>query len=286
MTEEHHSSSTVATIKKDENYEKNFRKACEKLLEEIKATPLDEGQELWIGNTQITASTTLTEDLINYFKKAVSFKDMSKDELIKALQAQAAEAKKTDVKVNEGKTDSYGYSYEETLKNYYSGAEEGAYYVKPDGSVQKLHYGWITGEYYYWDSTTGQYVYPDSKDIVTYKHDDDIDHLDLASGSQLELLPDEQGKVKTTDCVLIRNGLKLEWNYDADKLVKNIGNTEVGLDQKISYDRETGNDTGHYEYDRGTPNKNPSKSAFYKLTGTVAYDAVTDKDGNVVPEPR
>ena len=282
MTEEHHSSSTVATIKKDENYDANFRKACEKLLEEIKATPLDEGQELWIGDTQITASTTLTENLINYFKKAVSFKDMSKDELIKALQAQAAEAKKTDVKVNEGKTDSYGNSYEETLKNYYSGAEEGAYYVKPDGSVQKLHYGWITGEYYYWDSTTGQYVYPDSKDIVTYKHDDDIDHLDLASGSQLELLPDEKGKVKTTDCVLIRNGLKLEWNYNADNLVKNIGNTEVGLDQKISYDRETGNDTGHYEYDRGTPNKNPSKSAFYKLTGTVAYDAVTDKDGNVV----
>ena len=283
MTEVHHSSSTVATIKKDEHYEENFRKACEKLLEEIKATPLEEGQELWIGDTQITASTTLTEDLINYFKKAVSFKDMSKDELIKALQAQAAEAKKTDVKVNEGKTDSYGNSYEETLKNYYSGAEKkGTYYVKPDGSVQKLRYDWVEDKYYYWDSTTGQYVYPDSKDIVTYKHADDIDHLDLASGSQLELLPDEKGNVKTTDCVLIRNGLKLEWNYNADNLVNNIGNTEVGLDQKISYDRETGNDTGHYEYDRGDPNKNPRKSAFYKLTGTVAYDAVKNSKGDVM----
>ena len=280
--EEHHTSSTVATIKKDENYNANFRKACEELLDQIKATPLDEGQELWIGNTQITASTTLTEDLIKYFTKAVSSTDMSKDELIKALQAQALEAHKTDVKVNEGKTDSYGRSYEETLRNYYSGADEkGTYYVKPDGSVQKLRYDWRADKYYYWDSTTGQYVYPDSKDIVTYKHPDYIEHLDLASGSQLELLPDKQGNVETTDCVLIRNGLQLVWNYDAEKLVKNIGNTEVGLDQKISYDQEKGNDTGHYEYDRGKPNNHPSKSAFYKLTGTVAYDAVTNSDGSV-----
>ena len=93
--EEHHTSSTVATIKKDENYDANFRKACQELLDQIKATPLEKGQELWIGNTKITASATLNEDLINYFRKAVSFKDMSKDELIKALQAQAAEAQKT-----------------------------------------------------------------------------------------------------------------------------------------------------------------------------------------------
>ena len=280
MKEEHHSSSTVATIKKDEHYNENFRKACEELLKEIKDTQLpqlEKGQELWIGNTQITASTTLTEDLITYFSKAVSSKDMSKDELIKALQAQAAEAMETDVTVNKGKTDKDGRSYEETLKNYYSGA--GAYYVKQDGSVQELDYDSWKGKYYYRDSTNKR-IYPKPEDI---KHADDISHLDLASGSQLELLPDEQGKVKTTDCVLIRNGLKLEWNYDADKLVNNGNtNTEVNLDQKISYDRETGNATGHYEYDRGTPNKNPSKSAFYKLTGTVAYDAVTDDDGNVI----
>ena len=279
MTEEHHSSSTVATIKKDEHYDENFRKACEELLEEIKATRLEDGQTLWIGDTQITESTELTEDLIKYFSKAVSPEDMSKDELIKALQAQAAEAKKTDVKVNEGKTDKYGRSYEETLKNYYSGVGR-PYYVKQDGSVQELDYDWLAGKYYYWDSTIRQPIYPNPEDI---KHADYIRHLDLASGSQLELLPDEQGRVKTTDCVLIRNGLKLEWNYDADKLVNNGNtNTKVNLDQNISYDREKGNDTGHYEYDRGDPNKNPSKSAFYKLTGTVAYDAVTDGNGNVI----
>lgn len=273
--EEHHTSSTVVTIKKDENYDTNFWNACQELLNQIKATQLDEDQEIWIGNTKITESTTLTEDLIKYFTKAVSSTDMSKEELIKALQAQAAEAQKTYVKVNEGKTDFWGNSYEETLRNYYSGADEwGTYYVKPDGSVQELRYDK--------DSTTDEKIYPDDEDIVTYNHPDDIGHLDLASGSQLELLPDDQGDVKTTDCVLIRNGLKLEWNYDAENLVKNIGNKEVGLDSSISYDPEEGNATGHYEYDRGDPNENPSKSAFYKLTGTVAYDAVTDEKGNVI----
>lgn len=281
--EEHHTSSTVVTIKKDENYDTNFWNACQELLNQIKATQLDEGQEIWIGNTQITESTILNEDLIKYFTKAVSSTDMSKEELIKALQAQAAEAQKTYVKVNEGKTDSHGNSYEETLRNYYSGADEwGTYYVKPDGSVQELRYDYWTGKYGYWDSTTRKMVYPDSKDIVTYNHPDYIKHLDLASGSQLELLPDDQDDVKTTDCVLIRTGLKLEWNYDAENLVKNIGNKEVGLDSSISYDPEEGNATGHYEYDRGTPNNKPYKSAFYKLTGTVAYDAVTDEKGNVI----
>lgn len=283
--EEHHSSSTVATIKKDEHYEENFRKACEELLAQIKATPLDEGQELWIGNTQITASTTLTDDLINYFRKAVSFKDMSKDELIKALQAQAAEAQKTDVKVNEGKTDSHGRSYEETLRNYYSGADKkGTYYVKPDGSVQKLAYDKWSEKYYYWDSSTGQPVYPESKDIVTYNHPDYIKHLDLASDSQLELLPDEQDNVETTDCVLISKGLKLEWNYKADDLVKDKDNTTVSLEDTITFDSEDGKKgSGHYEYNRGSNYKNtlPTKSAYYKLTGTVVYDAVKDSDGNV-----
>lgn len=288
--EEHHSSSTVATIKKDEHYEENFQKACEKLLDDIKTEILptldkDKGEELWIGNTQITASTTLNEDLINYFRKAVSFKDMSKDELIKALQAQAAEAQKTDVKVNEGKTDSHGRSYEETLRNYYSGADKkGTYYVKPDGSVQKLAYDKWSEKYYYLDSSTGQPVYPESKDIVTYNHPDYIKHLDLASDSQLELLPDEQDNVETTDCVLISKGLKLEWNYKADDLVKDKDNTTVSLEDTITFDSEDGKKgSGHYEYNRGNNYKNtlPTKSAYYKLTGTVVYDAVKDSDGNV-----
>ena len=64
---------------------------------------------------------------------------------------------------------------------------------------------------------------------------DDIGHLDLASGSKLDLLPDEDGKVNQTDCVLVSKNLKLEWNYDAGKLVNGKDNQTVGLDSKISW---------------------------------------------------
>lgn len=286
MTEKHHSSSTVATIKKDEHYEENFQKACEKLLDDIKTEILptldkDKGEELWIGNTQITASTTLNEDLINYFRKAVSFKDMSKDELIKALQAQAAEAQKTDVKVNEGKKDLWGNNLEETLKNYYDGEKEGTYYVKPDGSTYLGHVEWYFGKPYYHDWDKGSWVELTQKIGQKDKY---IGHLDLASDSQLELLPDEQNNVETTDCVLISKGLKLEWNYKADDLVKDKNNTTVSLKDKITFDSEDGKEgSGHYEYNRGSNYEKtlPTKSAYYKLTGTVVYDAVKGSDGNV-----
>ena len=110
---------------------------------------------------------------------------------------------------------------------------------------------------------------------------DDIGHLDLASGSKLDLLPDEDGKVNQTDCVLVSKDLKLEWNYDAGKLVNGKDNQTVGLDSKISWDDEGGEGSGHYEYDRGNRNNNPDKSAYYKLTGTVAYDPIKDKDGSI-----
>ena len=71
---------------------------------------------------------------------------------------------------------------------------------------------------------------------------------------------------------------KLEWNYSAENLLADQNalapenrNKNVGLDNKISYDK-----SGHYEYDRGDPNNHPNASAFYKVTGTVAYDAVKE----------
>ena len=135
-----------------------------------------------------------------------------------------------------------GNQYEEELKNYYSGAPE----------------------------------------VGVYRHADTIDHLDLASGSKLELLPEEgQTKGSTVDCVLVSKGLELKWNDDADQLVKNNLGQKVGLKSTISKDSEDGQ-SSHFEYDRGDPNKNPSKSAFYKLTGTVAYDAVKTKDNKDV----
>ena len=135
-----------------------------------------------------------------------------------------------------------GNQYEEELKNYYSGAPE----------------------------------------VGVYRHADTISHLDLASGSKLELLPEKgQTEGSTVDCVLVSKGLELKWNYDADQLVKNNLGQKVGLKSTISKDSEDGQ-SSHFEYDRGDPNKNPSKSAFYKLTGTVAYDAVKTKDNKDV----
>ena len=42
-------------------------------------------------------------------------------------------------------------------------------------------------------------------------------NLDLASGAKLDLLPGEDGKSQTTDCVLVNP--KLEWNDSAEHLL-------------------------------------------------------------------
>lgn len=81
--------------------------------------------------------------------------------------------------------------------------------------------------------------------------------------------------------MLVSKGLELKWNYDADQLVKTGQGTTVGLQSTISKDTEDGK-SSHFEYDRGDPNNNPSKSAFYKLTGTVVYDAVKTEDNTDV----
>lgn len=98
---------------------------------------------------------------------------------------------------------------------------------------------------------------------------DYIRHLDLASGAKLDLLPGADGTSQTTDCVLVNP--KLEWNYSAEDLLADKNNTNVGLDNKISYDEATGEEKGHFEYERGDNNNHPKASAFYKVTGTVAY---------------
>ena len=287
--DEHHSNSTTVTITDGEDADAKFEEACKKLLEDIKTNILptlnkDKGEELWIGNTHVTKDTTLTTDIMEYFTKAISSADMSNDEIIKALEEQARVAKETDVKVNEGKTDSHGRSYEETLRNYYDGEKEGTYYVKPDGSTylgdnDKVKR--ISGKYYYYDWDKGSLVELTRK---TGQKDKYISHLDLASDSKLDLLPDKEGHVETTDCVLISKDLKLEWNYEADDLVKDKNNTTVSLKDKITFDSEDGKEgSGHYEYVRGDNYEEtlPTKSAYYKLTGTVVYGAVKGSDGNV-----
>lgn len=127
------------------------------------------------------------------------------------------------------------------------------------------------------------------KDYYTGEPGDTIKHLELVIDSTLHLIPDKNGTSKTTDCVIIGDGLHLEWNYDADNLVKDGKDTqEALLEGEISYDHSGGN-AKHYEYTRkntehgnwNNSNNNPTRSAFYKVTGTVVYDAVLDESGAI-----
>ena len=268
-----HTSSSVTGIIKDD---KDLEKAYDELWKQIQEiqSKLQPGEELRIGETKID-STTKKEDIIKYFTKAISPDNMSKDELIKALQEQERIAKNSTYVANKGS------DYEETKKNYYSGEKTGEfkYFSKaPDGSKIEVYWKstWGWNGYYYYTDANGQEVRVHSNTVHYEEQRDDIGHLDLASGSKLDLLPDEDGKVNQTDCVLVSKNLKLEWNYDAGNLVNGKGNQTVGLDSKISWDDEGGEGSGHYEYDRGNRNNNPDKSAYYKLTGTVAYDPIKE----------
>lgn len=212
-----------------------------KKVDAIKPT-LKDGEKLYIGDLEIKDIDSQKTEIIKHFTTAVSHENMSQQALIAALNAQADEAKNTEVTVNKGT------KYEEKLKNYYSGDENLKHNPK----------------------NPPKYVAPEKGDYIT--------HLDLASGAKMDKLPDKDGNVTQTDCVLLAKNQKLEWNYDADKLVKGDGsNKTVGLEKHISMDTEDGQGY-HYEYDRlDGKNNNPERSAFYKLTGTVAYDAVKDK---------
>lgn len=267
-----HTSSSVTDIIKDN---KDLEKAYDELWKQIQEirSKLPPGEELWIGNLEVTDKTEKT-DIIKYFTTAISPENMSKDELIKALQEQERIAKSSTYVANKGS------DYEETKKNYYSGEKTGefkSFSKAPDGSKIEVYWKstWWGGYYYYTDAN-GQEVRVHSNTVHYEEQRDDIGHLDLASGSKLDLLPDKDDKVDQTDCVLVSKNLKLEWNYDAGNLVNGKGNQPVGLDSKISWDDEGGEGDGHYEYDRGTPNNCPDKSAYYKLTGTVAYDPIKE----------
>lgn len=237
--------SVTETIKTDADLKEAQEKLYQELKKKVESIQLKDGEELWIGDLKITDIGTQKEEIIKHFTTAVSHENMSKEALIKALNAQADEAKTTKVTVNQGT------KYEETLNNYYSGES-----LKHNPKDPPTH----------WNGKPKK-----------LEERDDITHLDLASGAKMNKLPDKDGNVTQTDCVLLAKNQKLEWNYDANNLVKGQGNTEVGLEKHISKDTEDG-EGYHYEYDRlDGKNKNPNKSAFYKLTGTVAYDAVKDK---------
>lgn len=112
-----------------------------------------------------------------------------------------------------------------------------------------------------------------------------IGHLDLATDSDLLL---EDGT--TADAILLNTGdkkFKFEWNERAEDLVnKDIKDKRAKFQDSISYDdgKQNGGDgsKGHYEYERQdtgswiAPDSNnyPHESAYYRLTGTIAYNSL------------
>lgn len=256
--------SVDASWQKVATNEAELAAAYEELWAEIEAKrkALLPGETLYVGDLQITEKT-IKKQVIEYIEEYVTQADMTTEQLKAALKAQAEAAKTHMVKVNEGT------KYEDTLPNYYAGDKADTYYKTEDG--QRLEWYQVEKDkngYYYLQWNGGfdwEKVYVEKVEVKPTN----IKHLDLASGAQLEK---QDGT--STDCVLVNPTLK--WNYEADKLVDNDpSNTDVGLDSKISFDNEGGKGPGHYEYERGE-NNNPNQSAFYKVTGTVVYDAVKE----------
>ena len=248
--------------------EATLQKAYDDLWAEIvaKKKGLGKDETLFVGDIEITdTGEAVKTEVIKYIRTKVTQADMTPEQLKEALKKQAEAAQNQMVTVNADSD-----KYRENLPNYYAGDKADTYYKTEDG--QRLEWYQVEKDkngYYYLQWNGGfdwEKVYVEKVEVKPTN----IKHLDLASGAQLEK---QDGT--SMDCVLVNP--TLEWNYNADDLVDKRGNTDVGLDSKISFDNEGGKGPGHYEYDRGE-NDHPDKSAFYKVTGTVVYDAVKENE--------
>lgn len=197
---------------------------------------LEEGEYIEVNGHHVDKHTKV-EMIITYFKTAINYKNMSDDEIVAMLKKQKEDADK------EGKS----YTGEGVKHNW-------------DGS----------------HSTKGS-------------NPNYIGHLDLATDSDLLL---EDGS--TADAILLNEGnkkFKFEWNMSAEDLVnKDKKDNRAKFDDSISYDEGKMNDgsgsgeLGHYEYERKytgswiAPDSNnyPHESAYYRLTGTIAYNSLED----------
>lgn len=197
---------------------------------------LEEGEYIEVNGHHVDRHTEI-ETIITYFKTAINYKNMSDAEIVAMLKKQKDDADA------EGKT----YTGEGVKHNW-------------DGS----------------HSTTGS-------------NPNYIGHLDLATDSDLHL---EDGS--TADAILLNTGdkkFKFEWNMSAEDLVnKDKKDNRAKFDDSISYDEGKMNDgsgsgeLGHYEYERKytgswiAPDSNnyPHESAYYRLTGTIAYNSLED----------
>ena len=253
------STSLSANASSKEEAKKELRKMIEA---EIAKLQPDESL-LFDGQYTFTTGTTTEyiESIVEKIVGKVNYEAMDKADLKKLLENQKKEA------------DEAGKFYDGKVYTWYRGSD-GKYYradqvedTKTDwwGTHIQVNGKWID----VWD---------------TYESKNKIGHLDLATDSNLTLKDGTE-----TDAVLMRDNMKFLWNQDAEKLLDGEG-TEAKFMNQISYDNED-NKTGkgHYEYPRASwgnnnwiaPNSDqyPTESAYYKLTGTVAYDSLKQSDG-------
>ena len=253
------STSLSANASSKEEAKKELRKMIEA---EIAKLQPDESL-LFDGQYTFTTGTTTEyiESIVEKIVGKVNYEAMDKADLKKLLENQKKEA------------DEAGKSYDGKVYTWYRGSDRKYYRAdqvedtKTDwwGTQIQVNGKWID----VWD---------------TYESKNKIGHLDLATDSNLTLKDGTE-----TDAVLMRDNMKFLWNQDAEKLLDGEG-TEAKFMNQISYDNED-NKTGkgHYEYPRASwgnnnwiaPNSDqyPTESAYYKLTGTVAYDSLKQSDG-------
>lgn len=216
----------------------NQEEAKEALKAKITALKagLEEGEYIEVNGERFDRHTEV-ETIIRAFTTAMNYKNMSDADIVAMLKKQKEDADK------EGKS----YTGEGVKHNW-------------DGS----------------HSTTGS-------------NPNYIGHLDLATDSDLKL---KDGT--TADAILLNEGnkkFKFEWNKSAEDLVnKDKPDKRAMFDDSISYDEGKMNDgsgtgeLGHYEYERKytgswiAPDSNnyPHESAYYRLTGTIAYNSLED----------
>ena len=241
-------------------------------------------------NTTVESITVKTKEVVKDSSFTISVSDSKQQDAEDALKAKIAELQRNlkegeYIEVNGHHVDQHTeietiITYFKTAINYKNMSDDEIVAMlekqKADADAEGKSY---TGEgigHDYW----GRHYETDEKPNY-------IGHLDLATDSDLLL---EDGT--TADAILLNTGdkkFKFEWNMDAEALVnKDKADTQAKFQDSISYDdgKQNGGDgsKGHYEYERQdtgswiAPDSNnyPHESAYYRLTGTIAYNSLED----------
>lgn len=239
-------------------------------------------------NTTVESITVTTKEVVKESSSTISVSDTNQKEAEAALKAKIAELQAglkegEYIEVNGHHVDQHTevetiITYFKTAINYKNMSDDEIVAMlekqKADADAEHKSYTGAGIGHDYW----GRHY--DTGETPNY-----IGHLDLATDSDLLL---EDGT--TADAILLNTGdkkFKFEWNERAEDLVnKDKADTQAKFQDSISYDdgKQNGGDgsKGHYEYERQdtgswiAPDSNnyPHESAYYRLTGTIAYNSL------------